>query len=112
MKSNNLNDTFKTFMTHLNLFEYKFTGYDKIWEVIFPINTRKWAHVYVTIYRDTYYLSELLNEYPSIEVSKEFIIKESQNGFNRHYRSSINLWVPLLNLAIEHLIKVKKSWIA
>jgi hypothetical protein len=109
-----LNLLLKEFTTLLNNFDYHFTGYDKIWTVILPVNSRRWVEIHVQLYNGNYYLSEQLHDYPDMifENSKKGSAFENKNNFGyKRSNGETNVWVPILKLAIEHLKKCNKNWI-
>ena len=104
----------KEFICELNLFEYQFTGFDKVWNVIFDVSTRKWLHINVVKYQDKYYLNELLHNYPTLEIDskKDFEIENSKsNNFNSFHNLPIDSWGFVLEAAISHLKLVQKNWV-
>lgn len=111
---NKLNEIAKEFINQLNLFEFTFTGYDKVWNFVFPLNSRKWVHTNIVLYNKKYFINELIHQYPSIEIDteKEFeVVKGQEFGFSNTNIVSINAWIPVFEKAVLHLKQVQKNWL-
>ncbi|MHB1947982.1 MAG: hypothetical protein ACYCQI_07705 [Gammaproteobacteria bacterium] len=100
-----------SFIKSLKNFSYELSSYDHIWRIIFP-NKRKWDYIIVNKYNDSFYLSSLISEIETLEVTKNKI--QMHSGFGRQtYNEEDNLkaWNELITEANKWLAIVKKDWL-
>jgi hypothetical protein len=99
------------FLKSLKKFSYELSSLDHVWRIIFP-NKSKWEYIIVNQYNDTFYLSSLLNEIDTLEVTKDKV--QIHSGFgNRTYNNDdhINKWNKLIIQANKWLSVVEKDWL-
>lgn len=93
-------------------FDHRLESIENIWEVIYPDKKGKWHYMYVTKYREVYYVSLMDGDLCALEVTlkKSVQVVESFGTNDRHDHVAVD-WNDLITSARSWLKVVSKNWI-
>jgi hypothetical protein len=100
------------FLKELRHFEYSLQSLDRIWDVIFPVG-KTWSHLRVTKYLETFYITHIDGDLPTLEVTSPMKVQELPGYGHSHFRkkNSKEDWGDWIASASRWLAIVKKDWI-
>ena len=111
----NFEENVYTFIEELQQFDYRIEGIDLIWDVIFPHSTGKrntYYHIYVTKYKDTFYIGHRDGNLCNLQVELNKSVKELEiSGRSLQYADLPKQWNALISSARNWLKEVENDWV-
>ena len=104
------------FISLLKRFDYTLSGRDHTWKVLFPDKSGKWHYLFISKYRETFFIHYINGDNDSLEIEldKSVKIRDSAFGDARTFypeEESIEVWVELILSAQRWMKKAEKDWI-
>jgi len=104
------------FLKELKKFQYEFDG-DRIWRIIFSDKKDKWHKLHIQQYKETFYITLIDGEVPTLEVQSSKKIETSEwhrSAFGSSKFDYIDVdrqWGPLISSARVWLKRTELDWI-
>lgn len=101
-------------ITKLTQFEYQISGFDPVWDVIFPNKKNHYHHIRITRYRETFYLHHIDGNLCSLQIEKNKGFQAMESFGHDLYdgrHDPAKAWKNLMISACDWLDFVKKDWI-
>lgn len=98
-----------TYLNELRGFIPALSSLDLVWELLFPDDKMLWHHLLVRKYKDTFYITDVIDRHETIEVADDMITVSAATY--RSPRIKQCNWEQLLQSAINWLKIVRKDWI-
>ncbi len=104
------------FLKELKKFQYEFDG-DRIWKIILADKNEIWHKLHVQQYKETFYISLIDGDVPTLEVQPGKKIETSEwhrsaFGSSRFDYSDVGpQWEPLISSVRAWLKRVERDWI-
>lgn len=106
---------FYSFIEELKDFEYTMSSSDRIWDIIFFSQPKKWHRIRVSKYKETFYIFDIHDDLSTLEVELHKSVKQassfSHSPFSRIEEDDIPAWNKLIIAARKWLKLTKKNWI-
>jgi hypothetical protein len=104
------------FVNELNEFSYELSGLDRVWNVLFPHQGKKWHHLNVTKYKHTFYITHVSGNGGSLEVEPKMGVHAMEHLRTSSYSVENDgqlavVWEPLIVSARKWLKVVRRDWI-
>ena len=111
-----LTDSIFNFVHELHEFCYELSIMDRVWHVLFPQQGKKWHHLSVTRYQQTFYITHISGNCGALEVEPQKGIRTmARAGAASNYIEDqgkiAEAWHPLITSARKWLKVVHKDWI-
>lgn len=111
-----LTDSIFNFVHELHEFCYELSIMDRVWHVLFPQQGKKWHHLSVTKYQQTFYITHTSGNCGALEVEPQKGIRTmARAGAASNYIEDqgkiAEAWHPLITSARKWLKVVHKDWI-
>ncbi len=105
------------FVKELADFAYKLSVMDRVWNILFPDQGKKWNYLHVNKYKHTFYITHIDGNGGSIEVEPNKCVRAmaSKGDFSccgeNPPDQPVAVWEPLITSACKWLKVVRKDWI-
>lgn len=104
------------FLEKLEGFQYRLSGYDHLWDILFPLGEERAHRVHIIKYRETWYLTHIDGKSSQIEISSQGRIEPSEysnffGGTGYREIDTEQSWRPLFEGMDRWTNRVKKDWI-
>jgi hypothetical protein len=112
----NLTGSIFDFVKELDAFCYSLSVLDHVWNVLFPDDRKKWHHLHINKYKDTFYITYVTNDGVNLEVKPKKSVRAmghlgaSYFPIENHARLA-EVWQPAISSARKWLKLVWKGWI-
>ena len=108
----NLQKNVNALIKELKQFDYTLDSIDRQWNIIFLDKKKKWHHIRVTQYKDTFYIVLFDGDLATLEVSADKKVQvTSSRSMAYPSRDPEKVWDDLIISANKWLTIVKKDWI-
>ncbi len=104
------------FVKELGDFTYELSVLDRVWNILFPDKAKKWHHLHVNKYENTFYISHVDGNGGSLEVEQKKGVRVmdsmgvSSYSVENHSQLA-TIWESLIESARNWLKAVRKDWI-
>jgi hypothetical protein len=108
-----LNESTYRFLEQLADYSHTLSGLDHVWNILFPSGAKRWEHLRVSRYRETFYVAHINGESGTLEVEPEKevrLLSQTGVGVALRHRSCAG-WEALISSASDWLKVVRKDWI-
>jgi hypothetical protein len=104
------------FLKELSKFSYELSALDRVWNIIFPDQEKKWHHLHINKYGQTFYITHINGDSDGLEVEPKKNIRVMNPFGSSSYpiESHVQLaaiWRPLITSANKWLKIIHKDWI-
>jgi hypothetical protein len=108
--------TVYAFLKELERFGYDLSSIDHVWNMYFLHEKKKWYHVIVTKYRETFYINHIDGDLCSLEVAPGQSVKAAESfgssSFEQGRYDPGAVWAPIIASARAWLKTVRKDWVS
>ena len=100
----------------LDDFYYELSALDRVWNILFPDKEKKWYHLHVNKYKDTFYIAHVDGDGGSIEVEQKKGVRAIDSMGAPSYPVETHgqlatVWETLIESACKWLKVTRKDWI-